>query len=642
MSPNTWKLLEPTTLGNVNLKNRMVMSPMLTCMATDDNLVSPQMLAYYEARARGGIGAIISEYTYIDTLASKARGHQLGSHGEQCMPGLRRLAETIRRHGTQPILQLCHAGRQSSVKYTGLQPVAPSAIANLGEMPREIGKEEIKQVERAFAAAAERAKRAGFSGIEIHGANGYLLTQFLSPSTNHRKDEYGGTLENRARFSLSTVRQVRELVGEDFVVGYRMNGSDYVDDGITLEDAVLFARMLEQAGVDYLHVSAGMQESWHYVVQPMYLPDACLVHLAQAVKSSVGIPVISVGAHTVNTAEQALREGKADLIAFGRSLIADPDLPQKLLDGKADDVRPCIRGNEGCVSNTIIDHSIRCEVNPAAGREREFVIKPADEKKNVLVVGGGISGLEAARIAAFRGHKVTLLERTRQLGGHLIEGCVPRFKDPVKRMLNWSIDQTIGQGVDIRLNTEGTPESIRAYEPDVLVVAVGSDFIVPEVEGVDQPFVLLPDAAFLVPTEIGRRVVVVGGGTVGCELALYLREEHGRETSVVEQEDQLIPGAGLINRIAIMDRLEKAGVRQYTGCRLTGVHPSAVVCAKNGGTVQQIEADTVVLALGVRAREKTAEQLSGLAETVEIIGDCSEARDIYHSIEDAWRAAIAF
>ena len=641
MSSETWKLLEPVEIGKITLKNRMVMSPMLTCMATDDNMVSPQMLAYYETRARGGIGAIVSEYTFIDVSASKARGHQLGNHSEECLPGLSTLSETIRQNGAQPILQLCHAGRQSSVKYTGVQPLAPSAVANLGEMPREITSREIEETIQAFAAAAERARRAGFAGVEIHGANGYLLSQFLSPSTNRRNDKYGGTLENRARFSLSTIEQIRDRVGADFIVGYRMNGADYLENGITLEDAVSFARLLEQVGVDYVHVSAGMQESWHYVVQPMYIPDACLVHLSQAVKASVGVPVISVGAHTVNTAEQALREGKADLIAFGRSLIADPELPQKLLAGKPEDIRPCIRGNEGCVSNTRIDQSIRCEVNPAAGREKEFILTAAAEKKNVLVVGGGIAGLEAARLAAARGHRVTLLERGKQLGGHLIEGCVPRFKDTVKRLLAWSIDQTTRQGVDIRLNTEGTQESIRSYGPDVLIIAVGSDFIIPAVDGVDQPFVLLPDAAFLGYNEIGRRVVVVGGGTVGCELALYLSEEHGREAAIVEQEAALIPGATFINRIAIMERLEKAGVRQHTHCRLTEIRPSAVVCQRNEQTAEVIEADTVVLALGVRAREKTAEQLRGLTETVKIIGDCCAARDIYHSIEDAWKAVLA-
>lgn len=641
MGENAWKLLEPVDIGRVRFRNRMVMSPMLTCMATDDNLVSPQMLAYYEARARGGIGAIISEYTYIDKLASKARGHQLGNHDERCVPGLSSLADAIRSEGAQPILQLCHAGRQSSVKYTGVQPVAPSALANLGEVPREISSAEIEQIESAFAEAAERAQRAGFCGIEIHGANGYLLSQFLSPSTNHRRDRYGGSLENRARFSLATVGRIRARVGTDFLVGYRMNGCDYLDNGISLEDAVQFARMLEQAAVDYIHVSAGMQESWHYVVQPMYIPDACLVHLAQAVKEGVNVPVISVGAHTVSTAEKALREQKADLIAFGRSLIADPELPEKLKAGKPEDIRPCIRGNEGCVSNTRIDHAIHCEVNPAAGREREFVLKPAAVHKNVLVVGGGIAGLEAARLAATMGHRVSLLERSGQLGGHLIEGSVPRFKDTVKRLLAWSIAQTTSLGVDIRLNTEGTPGFVEQYKPDVLVIAVGSDFVVPKVEGIDRSSVLFPDEAFLEQKPIGRTVAVVGGGTVGCELALYLREEHGREVVLVEQEERLIPGADFINRIAIMDRLEKAGVKQYTGCRLEQITPSAIVCRRNGTDSESIEVDSVVLSLGVRARKGSAERLGGLVENTKVIGDCCEGRDIYHSIEDAWKALLA-
>ena len=641
MSKPSWKLLEPVEIGGLVLKNRMVMSPMLTCMATDDNKVSQRMLDYYLARARGGIAAIISEYTYIDPKASKARGHQLGNHGEECLPGLKKLTETIEENGARAILQLCHAGRQSSVKYTGLQPLAPSAVPNLGEMPREITVAEIEEVENAFAQAGDRAKRAGFSGVEIHGANGYLLSQFLSPHTNRRTDDYGGSLENRARFSLETLKRLRSRVDPDFVVGYRMNGADYLDNGISLEDAGRFAAMLEEAGADYVHVSAGMQESWHYVVQPMYIPDGCLVDLAKRVKDNVGIPVITVGAHTVKTAEQALQEEKADLVAFGRSLIADPELPNKLFSGRSEDIRPCIRGNEGCVSNTRLDHPIHCEVNPAAGKEIEFTVLPSAQSKEVLVVGGGIAGLEAARLAAVKGHKVTLLERSEQLGGHLIEGCVPRFKDTVKRLLSWSIDQVRKFEVEILKETKGTPELVRNRQPEVLIVAVGSSFIVPDIKGVEQPFVLLPDEAFLGQKEIGERVVIIGGGTVGCELALYLSEELGRKTAVVEKEQELIPGATFINRIAIMERLRRVEVKQYTGWTLTEIGNAEVVGKSRENGREIIPADTVVLCMGVRARADVAESFHGFAPVVKIIGDCCQARDIYHSIEDSWQAVLS-
>ncbi len=640
MSKKKWKLLDPIQINGLSMKNRMIMSPMLTCMAASDNTITEQMLHYYSARARGGIGTIITEYTYIDTKTSKARNHQLGNYGEHCLPGLNKLANTIQSGGARAFLQICHAGRQSSKRYMGLQPVAPSAVPNLGEMPRELKVEEIQDIEMAFAEAAERAQRAGFSGVEIHGANGYLLSQFLSPYTNRRNDTYGGELVNRARFALETLKRIRNRVRGQFVVGYRMNGADYLPNGISLEDAGSFARMLEEAGADYIHVSAGMQESWQYVVQPMYIEDACLVHLAERVKRSVEIPVISVGAHTVGTAEKALQQGQADLVAFGRSLIADPELPQKIFSGKIEDIRPCIRGNEGCVSNTRIDHPIRCEINPAAGREAEFVIQSASKRKSVLIIGGGIAGLEAARLAALTGHEVTVLEKTQELGGHLIEACVPKFKDTVKRLLRWIIHQIQKDGINLVLETEATPELVRERKPDALIVALGSDFIIPKIEGVYRPFVVLPDEAFLSKKDIGQRVVIIGGGTVGCELALYLTEEKNRKVVIIEKEQELIPGATFINRIAIMEQLQRLKVEQYCNCSLTEIIDGGVLCRDQSGEEIRLAADTVVLSIGVRAKTKLVEQFQGLAPEVKVIGDCLEARDIYHAFEDAWQAVL--
>lgn len=636
-----WKLLEPITIGAMKLKNRMVMSPMLTCLATHDGGVTEELLAYYSERARGGIGAIISEYCSIDSKESRARAHQLGAHSDDFIPGLSKLAETIRSGGAKAILQICHAGRQTRREYMGRQPLAPSPVPNLGEMPRELTIAEIEGIQNAFAEAAGRVKQAGFDGVELHGANGYLLSQFLAPFTNRRTDKYGNGLENRSLFALETVKKVREKVGDQFTVGYRMNGSDFIPDGLTAESASRFAGMLEKAGVDYVHVSGGIQESWQYMVQPMYVEKALLVPLAAQVKKVVGVPVVTVGSLNVETAEKALRENKADLVAFGRSMIADPELPRKLATGKEEDIRPCIRGNEGCISNTSIQRALRCEVNPAAGREADFRVTPAPRKKAVVVIGGGIAGMEAARLASVRGHEVLLIEKGEALGGHLLEASVPAFKDEVKRLITWSINQLQKGAITIRLKTEATLELIRELKPDALIVALGSSFIAPMVPNRDRPFVTFPDDVLLGKKTVGDRAVVVGAGVVGCETALYIREELKGETLLVEEQDEILPEGTVINKSALTERLDKSGIKIHVGWRMDEiVEGGGIVCRDKGGERQDVEADTVVLALGLQAKRELAEAFKNLAPQVHIIGDCNEARDIYHAFEDAWQAVL--
>ena len=642
MSMEKWKLLEPFKVGTILLRNRIVMPPMECRLSRPDGSVTRAMIDYYAERAKGGVGAIIVENTFVDDKESRGSLSSSGLYSDHMIAGKSELAEAIKANGAVALIQIGHNGRQCDPGATGRQPVAPSAIPCkvVGVMPREITLAEIEEVQNAFAEAARRAKQAGFDGVELHGAHGYLICSFLSPYTNRRTDKYGGPLENRALFALGIIKKIRDKVGDDFIVGYRMSADELVPGGLTLEETSRFARMLEAAGVDYVHVSAGIYESGYHIVQPMYVGKAHLVHLAEGIKKVVSIPVITVGAHDIYTAEEALQKGKADLVAMGRTLIADPELPKKLASGRIDDIRPCIRGNEGCSSRFDTAETMRCEVNPACGREGYFKITPAEKKKSVMVIGGGIAGLEAARVAALRGHEVTIIERGDSLGGHLIEASAPKFKEKTKQLLSWAISQVQKGGVKVKLQTEATPSLIKQAKPEVLIVAVGSDFIIPPVPGCDRACAIVADSVLLGKQAVGDKVVVVGAGLIGCETALYLADELKKKVTIVEMLDEMLVGISGMVQAALTERLQEAGVEVHLGWHLDEIVDRGVICTDKTWHRREIEADTVVLATGLGARKEVAGQFRGLAPEVYVIGDCAEARKIYHCFEDAWRTAL--
>lgn len=643
MSIDKWKLLEPVKVGTMSLRNRIVMAPMETRLSRPDGSVTQKMIDYYAERAKGGVGAVIVQNTHVDDKVSKSSLSASGVFSDHLIAGLSELAEAIKANGAVALLQIGHGGRQCAPGATGRQPVAPSPIPCkvVGVMPREITLSEIEEVQNAFAEAARRAKQAGFDGVEIHGAHGYLINEFLSPYTNKRTDKYGGSLENRAIFALEIVEKIRDKVGDEFTVGYRMSADEYVSGGLTLKETSRFARMLEKASIDYVHVSAAIYETIPHMVPPLYLGPANLVHLAEGIKKAVSIPVITVGNHDVETAEEALLEGKADLVALGRSLIADPKLPNKLASGRIDDIRPCIRGNEGCLSRFQLGQPMRCEVNPACGREVEFKITPAASKKSVMVIGGGIAGMEAARVATLRGHEVTIVEKEDSLGGHLVEASVPEFKQKTKQLLDWAISQVHKGGVKVQLKTEATPSLVQELKPEVLIVAVGSDFILPPVPGCDKARAAIAGDVLLGKKAVGDRVVVVGAGLVGCETALYIAEELRKKATIVEMLDEMLIGVEKLCKIALKEQLQKAGVEIHLGWHLDEITDKGVVCTDKKWQRHELEADTVVLATGLGARKELVERFRGLAPEVYVIGDCVEARKIYHAFEDAWRAALS-
>ena len=436
------KLFEPIRIGELELKNRIVMAPINSHLGTELGAVGERLIDYYVERAKGGVSLIISDAMCIDWHVGKAGTSPLRIDEWKYVDGLHDLTEAVHHYGTKLAAQIHHAGRQNSVAVCteGQELVAPSAIPCLptgGEMPRALTIKEIEELVNKFVLAAQRAKAAEFDAVEIHGAHGYLITQFMSPHTNKRTDEYGGDFEGRMKFPLKIVEGIRAALGPDFPILFRMCADEYIEGGLTLEDSKHIAQRLEAAGVDALDITSGIYESppaWHAWIYPIYdMAPGCRVYLAEAIKKVVDIPVIASGKiGDPALAEEVIKEGKADLVAMGRPLLADPELPNKAAKERLDDIRPCLYCDEGCVGGLSHLWHIGCQVNPALGREREYRIKSAERVKRVVIVGGGPAGMEAARVAAMRGHDVSLFEKEEQLGGQLIAASAPYFKQPIK------------------------------------------------------------------------------------------------------------------------------------------------------------------------------------------------------------------
>jgi len=633
------KLLEPLTVGTMRLKNRFVMPPMVTNFATREGYVTDRSRNYYGARAEGGVGLVIVEATCIETPVGKGFYNQLVIDDDKFIPGLRTLAEAIQRHGARAAIQLHHAGRNSSSAITGQQLVAPSAIPMPnGEIPRELTVDEIKATIRRFAEAAGRAKEVGFDAVEIHAAHGYLISQFLSAGSNKRQDEYGGDLKNRARMLLETIAAVKTAVGDSYPVWCRINGREYgIEGGITIEEAQETARMCQAAGIVAVHVSA-----FGYGTDPRHLPlsaqrEGYLLRFAEAVKPAVNLPVITVGGMTLALGEKALQEGKANLIAIGRGLLADPQIPNKVAENRPEDITPCILCGtcQGGLQGE--GATLHCRVNPALGQEGESIITRADKPKKVVVIGGGPAGMEAAMIAARRGHQVTLLEKDWKLGGQLLLAAIPPYKERLAKFNEYLTIQIEKAGISVKTGQEAGITEIEALAPDAVVLATGLVPFIPEIPGIDGSHVVLAEDVLTGRAQVGERVVIIGGELVGCETAEFLVDAE-KKVTIARRGPTIAVAQAPIVREPLVGRLADKGVTMLTGVRYEEITPDGLVITNREGRQQTIPADTIVLAAGSRPNTELLKALEEKVPEVYRIGDCLEPRSLMEALAEGFHS----
>ena len=633
------KLFEPFKIGTTELKNRIVMPPMATNFSAEDGSVTKRLKNYYVERARGSVGLIIVEGAYVEPRG-KGSVRQLAVDHDNKIPGLRELAMAVHANGAKVALQLFHGGRQSHSSIIGTQPVSPSEVycRLTRETPRALAVKEIKDVVEAFAEAARRTKEAGFDAVEIHGAHGYLINQFLSPLTNKRTDQYGGDVKGRTRFLLEILERVREKVGSGYPVLCRINGDDYIEGGITLEEAKAIAKMLEAGGVDALHISGGIYDSPVPVTTaPMVLPRGHMVHLAAGIKGVVNVPVIAVGRiNDPELAEEILQQGKADLVSMGRALLADPYLPKKAAAGALDEINRCTACDE-CISRLFFNEEIACSVNAALGREEEYRIEKAEVAKRVLVVGGGPAGMEAARVSALRGHEVILYEKSDRLGGQLNLAAVPPHKEEIKNVIAYLEPQIRKLGVKIILEKEVTPSLVEKIKPDVVFIATGSVPIIPENLEVKGGNIVTANDVLAGVASVGERVVVVGGGMVGAETAEFLAER-GKKVTVLEMLGRI--GVDMVPMVIMLlyRRLKELGVVMLTNAKVEEIREDGVVYEKDGKK-QTVEADSVVLAMGSKPNIGLMKALEGRVAELYAIGDAKELGNVLNAIHEGSRLA---
>ena len=634
-------LFQPIAIGDMRLKNRIVMAPMGTGLTSDDGSVTQQLIEYHAERARGGVGLIVVEPVCVDYPTGALLPKGLRLDGERYITGLGKLARAVKAAGANVSLQLGHGGRYSRSQFTGGQPVAPSPIPSryTKEMPRELTTGEVEAIIEKFAQAAKIAQEAGFDGVELMGSTGYLISQFLSSVTNKRSDRFGGDTRSRATFVVEIIESIRRKVGASFPVCLKFSVDDYLPEGNTIEDSQIVARRAEAAGVSMLHAWAGWHES-PIAMLPMSVARGAFVPLAQAVKAVAQVPVIAVGRiNDALLAAQIVAEGKADLVAMGRALLADPHLPAKAAQGNLDDIRMCIACCR-CFDDVTPSRSkgqsepaIVCSLNAELGREWQRRTVPAKRAKNVLVVGGGPAGMEAARVSAARGHRVTLWEEQNRLGGTLSLASTPPHKEEINNIARYLGHQMQKLGVKLEMGKKVTAQAVSDGNFDEVIVAAGALPLIPAAPGAQSVRAVTANDVLAGET-VGERVVVIGGGMVGSETAEFLASK-GKKVTIVEMLDKIALDLGPTTRWVTVKRIRESDIEILTGTRFVEFADSGVVVQKEGLN-QVLEADTVVMATGMRANTELADALKGKVRNLHVIGDCLEPRRILEAIHEGW------
>ena len=639
-------LTSPITLGKVTFRNRMFSAPMGATDITADCSLGPRSQGFYELRARGGAAAVtVSELVvHPKTDASHMLHLNLTTPGNLASHAY--VADAIRRHGAVPSIEFSHSGQYAGTYLTdkdkkeGLCQYGPSDGSRPDGKPvKGLTKEQIADIVKTYGETAALAKRAGYEMIMVHGGHGWLINQFLSPFFNKREDEYGGSLENRCRFAKEILAEIRKTVGPAFPIEFRMSGSELFEGGYELEDGCRIAQEIEEY-VDLIHVSAGSYQNGFFKTHlPMFAEHGANVYLAAEIKKHVKKPVATIGAiNDPDMMEEILESGKADVIYMARELLADPFLPQKVEAGKEENIIHCLRCFT-CMAERPMTGTRRCAVNPLVGREFEgMTVRPVAHPKKVLVAGGGVGGLKAALTAAQAGNKVLLCEKSDQLGGILkSEQAIP-FKYEMYQLGITLEKMAREEGIEIRLNTEVTPELVEQEEPDALILAVGSNPIIPPLPGMDSDKVVVVNNYYLEKEKVGETVVVLGGGLAGCECAVHLNQE-GKKVHLVEMRDILAPDCNIRHRPILMQKIEE-GVEVHLQTAGLAVTEEGLMVKDADGKESLIPADTIICAVGQRANREDVDKLRGLAPFVREIGDCIRPANITKAMYEGYHAAL--
>jgi 2-enoate reductase len=665
------KLFEKGRIGTLDLKNRIVMDAINIQLGSpsDEAALGQRAVDLYAARARGGVGLIKTTFMRTNRKLELSIGGPT-VHSTRSGQWLNEIAQAVHDYGAKLCAQLTiGVGRipvpNPNLPHGGL--VAPSPLPSFrspeGDLPRigpgrypahgekhvitrELTIEEIEEIVRDYEFSARIIALAGVDAIEVHAHQGYLIDEFMTALWNKRTDHYGGDLEGRMRLPLELLAAIRRAAGPDYAILYKYPLTHNLEGGREIEEGLEIARMLEAAGVNALTVTAGCYETYNLAQPPTTQPRGNAVHLAEATKKAVNIPVIAVGKLGYpELAEQVLQEGKADFVSLARYLLADPEWPNKVKEGRVEDIRPCIGCHEGCIARVRKNHYCSCAVNPATGIERELAITPAERKKSVLVLGGGPAGMEAARVATLRGHKVTLWEKANALGGQLIPASVPDFKEDYRILLSYLRTQIKKLGITVELEKEVTLDAIKQYDPDVVFVATGASHIFPEIEGIkdgiEKGKVLSAVDVLLGKGSVGEKVLVMGGGLIGCETALYLAKR-GKGVTVVKGRpiETLSIDMPWGNALDLVKLLDDYAVKVFDETNVLRITQTGADIADRKSEERSLVADTIVIARGMKPTN--GEFLEAVQENlseVHVIGDCVKPRRVMNAIWEGYRRA---